>query len=272
MAVSTDSYFSNAIVGTPQVGADIDIYDTGASPKYAVGFGFTRADGCKYRYCHFGAISNRGILVSTDVDESSLIYRDDSRMVALVANYVTPAGETIAPNAIDARYMQVTITATANQFAGAYISITSGTGIGFTYRIKGNTATDDPSTSDVRLDLYDKIVVAVDSNTGFQIAGNPYANLEIVDDSDDRLAAGATVTNNSATDYGWIQTRGVATVLQDAVLPATGDQVFVSSNTDGAIMGSAILATSSNQTFGRVGYCVHPATATYYSCVFLELE
>jgi len=272
MAVSANSYFSNSIIGTPQVGADIDIYDTGSSPKYAVGFGFTRADGAKYRYAHFGATTNRGVLASTDVDESNLIYTDAARMVALTANLVDVEGETITPNSIDSRYMQVTVTATADQFAGGYVSINSGTGIGFTYRIKGNTATDDPSSDDCRLELYDKIVVAIDSNSGLQLCGSRYANLEIVDDSDDRLAAGVTVTNNSSSGYGWVQTRGVATVLQDATLPTTGDTVYVSSNTDGAICGTVLLATSTHQRFQRVGQCIHPATATYYSCVFLELE
>ena len=70
MAVSSSSYFSNSIVGQPQVGADIDIYESSTSPKYAVGFGFTRADGCKYRYAHFGATTNRGVMVSTDLSET----------------------------------------------------------------------------------------------------------------------------------------------------------------------------------------------------------
>ena len=77
MAVSSSSFFSNAIVGTPQVGADIDVYGSSTSPKFAVGFGFTRADGSKYRYSHFGAATNRGLCVSTDVSEIQQLYVDN---------------------------------------------------------------------------------------------------------------------------------------------------------------------------------------------------
>ena len=272
MAVSTNSYFSNSIIGTPQVGADIDLYGTDLTPKLAVGTGFTRADGCKYRYCHFGLLVATGVVLSRDISETEHIYVDDERMVALVANESQISGETLGPNEIGSRYMQVTITASANQFAGGYVSITSGTGIAFQYRIRGNTANGTPNSADVYLELYDKIVVAVDSNTGFQIAGNPYANLEIVDDTDDRLAVGVACTNHTLGSYGWVQTYGTSTILSGALIAKTGQQVFNSSNTDGAVVGSVITATSSNQTFGRLGYCVIPATATYYSVCFLELE
>ena len=268
----SSNYYSNSIIGTPQVGADIDIYESSTSPKYAIGFGFTRADGNKYRYCQFGAATNRGLVVSRDVSETDFIYADNVRLVALVANEVTIAGETLAPNKIDSRYMQVTITASSNQFAGGYVSITSGTGIGFQYRIRGNTANGTPSTGDVYLELYDPIQVAVDSNTGFQIAGLAWSDIEVLDDGDDRLAAGVTVNNNSDQSYGWVQTYGVSTILSSLVLPTIGQQIFASSNTDGAIEGSVRLATSSNQTFARIGYCIQPASATYYGLNFLELE
>ncbi len=272
MAVSTNSYFSNAIIGTPQVGADIDLYGTDLTPKLAVGTGFTRSDGCKYRYCHFGLLSAKGVLMSRDISETDQLYIDNARMVSLVANYVQKPGETLGPNVIGSNYIQVTLTVTADQYAGGYVSITSGTGIGFQYRIRGCTATNNPVSGDAYLELYDKLVVAVDSNTGLQISGLPYANLEIVDDSDDRLAVGVPVTNNSIGSYGWVQTYGTATVLQDASIPVIGGQVYVSSNTNGAIAGTVLLSTSTNQRFARVGYCIMPATATYYSCVFLELE
>jgi hypothetical protein len=272
MAISTNSYFSNSIIGTPQVGADIDLYGADTSPKYAVGFGFTRADGTKYRYCHFGAVSAVGKLVSTDVDEVQQLYIDNARMVALVADLVKKPGETLGPNVVGSNYIQVTLTTSADQFAGGYVSITSGTGIGFTYRVRGCTATGTPNSTDAYLELYDKIQVAVDSNTGLQIFGSPYADLEIVDDSDDRIVAGVTVTNISAASYGWVQTRGIGTVLQGATLPVQGDSVYVSSNTDGAVVGTVLTATSTSQKFTRVGTCIMPATATYYSCVLIELE
>lgn len=271
MAVSTNSYFSNAIVGQTQIGADFNIYDVSTTPKYAVGLGFTRSDGAKFRYAHFGATTARGVLVSTDLSESQLDWAP-GYTAALAANLTTPNGTSIAPNAINSQYLQLTITASAGQFAGGYVTIASGTGLGFQYRVKDNTATGNPVTGDCYLELYDKVQAAIDSNTAVQITGCPYANLEILDDSDDRFPAGVTVSNVSSSGYAWIQTGGVGTVLQDAVVGAVGATAFVSSNTDGAIMASVLTATSSNQRFATVGTIINPGTNANYSTVFLTLE
>lgn len=66
MAISTTGYFSNAIVGQPQAGADIDIHEVNSTPKFALGFGFTRSDGNKYRYVQLSAATSAGTLVSYD--------------------------------------------------------------------------------------------------------------------------------------------------------------------------------------------------------------
>ena len=271
MAVSTTSYFSNSIVGQPQVGADIDIFDTASSPKYAVGFGFQRADGAKFRYVHFGAISNRGTLVATDRSESSLSKIEN--VGALVANITKRANETINPNAIGARYMQLVISATAQQFEGGYLTFTTGTGVGFTYRIKGHTVTTDanPVTGNIYLDLHDSIVVALDSNSDIAIAGNPYANLESATTTDE-LPVGVTITNNTATNYGWVQTHGIVGVLQDATIGTQGDPVSISSATAGAIQAAEAESNTNLLVYPVVGYMVEPGSSADYSLVYLTLE
>ena len=273
MAVSTDNYYSNSIVGQPQVGADIDIYETSSSPKYAIGFGFTRGDGNKYRYGHFGELTNRGALVGTDVSESGLAKIED--VGALVANLTTRGSSINAPNAVGARYMQLVITATANQFTGGYITITTGTGAGYTYRIRGNTATSagSPVTGNIYLDLWDKIQVAIDSNSDIAIAGSSYANLEAALSSDNPVPVGVAVTGNTITDYGWIQTAGVGGVLQDVSIFTIGSVVTVSSNTAGAVTN--LPTTSSGSVYAAqavVGYGVEPGSSADYSIVNLTLE
>ena len=272
MAVSANSYFSNSIIGIPQVGADIDIYESSTNPKYAVGFGFTRADGNKYRYCHFGALSNRGTMVATDVSESGLTKIEN--VGCTVALTTKKAGEIINPNAIGSRYMQLVITATADQFAGAYVAITTGVGAGFTYRIKGNTATSaaTPVTGNIYLDLYDPIQVAIDSNSDIVIGGSAYANLEGATTTD-KTPAGATVTNNTATSYGWITTAGITAVLQDANIGTIGAPVALSTNTTGAIMAvGSTSGTPSNLMLAQIGYLVEAGSSADYSLVYLTLE
>ncbi len=274
MAVSTSSYFSNSIIGSPQLGADIDIYESSSNPKYAVGFGFIRADGNKYRYCHFGALSNRGTLVSTDVSESGLTKIEN--IGCTVANTTKKAGEIINPNAIGARYMQLVITATADQFAGAYLTVATGAGAGFTYRIAGNTATSagNPVTGNIYMDLCDPIQVAIDSNSDIVIAGSAYANLEAATTTD-AVPVGVTVTNNSASSYGFVTTGGVTGVLQDITIGTVGKPVFLSTQTAGDVMATAATLISTSSSFFTipiVGYLVEAGSSADYSLVYLTLE
>lgn len=277
MAVSTSSYFSNSIIGTPGLGADIDIYESSTNPKYAVGFGFTRADGNKYRYCHFGALSNRGNIVSTDASESS-----QTSTVLNVAptgtNNVLRAGETLRANYAGARYMQLLVTATADQFAGGYITVISGSGTGYTYRIAGNTATSDnvPTTGHIFMDLFDPIQTPLGTDSDITICGSPYANLE-PSDGDSALIGtpvGVTVTGNSAASYGWICTHGVIGALTAAPVATPGDWVAVSTSTAGAVI-ALNQDSATNTTFAfspMVGYFINPASATAYSQVYLTIE
>ena len=74
MAIGTGIWFNNSLVGIPSVASDVDIHrtDVAASAKFAIGTGFERSDGARFRYCHFGASCNRGIVVATDASESCL--------------------------------------------------------------------------------------------------------------------------------------------------------------------------------------------------------
>jgi hypothetical protein len=268
MAVSTSSYFSNSIVGAPQLGADIDLYAAHTSPKYQVGFGITRGDGNKFRYSHFGALTAAGALTAVDRSES-----DQYAVIkagALAASLTKVGGETMNVNAIGSRYAALVITATAHQFAGGYLVVHSGTGFGFTYHIKDNDATSAQITSNTVVQLYDPIVVALDSNSEITITGHNYANLEPITTTDP-CPAGVAVTNVSASGYGWVQTRGPVGVLQDATIGTIAKGlVSVSSNTTGAVGIAGASLTGPN--YPIVGYLLNPGTSAAYSTVFLTLE
>ena len=94
MAVSSSSYFNNAIVGQPQVGGDVDITETHTSPKYAVGQLWTRSDGAKFAYAHFGATTTQGRLCSQDISESGAIALNTLTVVAPNAAQNTDDGTT----------------------------------------------------------------------------------------------------------------------------------------------------------------------------------
>jgi hypothetical protein len=270
--LSNTNYYSNAIVGTPGVGSDIDLYASHSAPKYQVGFGFVRGDGNKYHYGQFTAIANRGTLVApvtTECDQTEIL-----KAGALVANLTKQGGEIMNPNAIGSRYAQLIVSASANQFAGGYLTIASGTGFGFTYRIKGNDTTANQVTGSTFLNLYDPIVVALDSNSCVTISSSRYAALTPATTLTATCAsvAGVTVSNNSANSYGWICTGGKVGVLQDINIGISGKPVGLSTTTAGSIMVLGSTVTVSGFAVNQIGYVVQPGSSAEYSIVYLNLD
>lgn len=282
MTIQAVSYFSNAIVGIPNVGDGIDIYRVDTTPKYYIGFGFTRADGAKFRYGENGAsATNRGVLVCPADTEngrgSTAVDIDD--MVWNSANATKIDGENINPGAVGSHYLQATLASvTANQFKGGHLVITGDTGTGYTYRVLGNTATNDPVTGAVRIQLYEPLVESLDSSTDIAIVSCRYANLVLNNansNTANNCAVGITCAGMSATNYGWIQTRGIVGVLQGAALPVQGQLVQAASDVAGAIVAYTSVSSTAvtmNSYTNIVGYCVDPGDDTGHSVIYLQLE
>jgi hypothetical protein len=211
MAVTTTGWFSNAIQGIPQVGADFDIFDKHATARYAVGTRVQRQDGNEYVYSHFGADTNRGLLVAQDISESGESAVVDNALIAPASAVTTSDGT------IGSKFIQMTnASITADQFAGGYF-------------------TGDPTTGDIRIELHDPLQVAIDNTTDVMITGSLYANLEAATSATDHIVAGVTVSTMdvSAQAYGWIQTKGNVAGLVDGTI-AGGEMVTLSDGVSGA--------------------------------------
>lgn len=232
MAVSTD-WVSTSIV-LPAGGGDFNRFDKHATQKYAIGTRIVTNDGNEYVYSHFGADVNRGVFVATDASESSVVDTDNA--------VIAPASaQTTSDGTVGSKFLEVTLAGvTSNQFAGGTLVTTDDTGEGYTYRIKGNTATGDPTTGNIRIELYEKLQVAVDATTDIAIQGCIYQNLEIATAGTDTVLAGVTCSTMDVSEqaYGWIQTKGVVGVLQDGTI-AIGDVVTLSDGVDGAVQTAA---------------------------------
>lgn len=291
MAFSGTSYFNNAIVGIPQVGADVDIFENSTTPTFAVGTRFTRSDGNEYVYAHFGAaagtLSQAGFIVSTDISESGT-----SQALAriLASGSVTAiSGETITPGTKGSHYVELIGGGVeADEYAGGYFQITGGgssdlAGGRYTYRIRGNTASSAKTTGaklTYYLELYEPIqqTLAGAQDSGMRILGSRYANLESAVARTDMFVAGVTTASHMATDtFGWVQTRGLAGVRTDASNCGLGSAVAISENVPGCANGFADLKTATGTHFQEqqiIGYCIDSciaATATQLMAVVINI-
>lgn len=266
MALDANSYFSNqAAVGLGgATGGQFDKFEQHATPKYQLGFKIETNDGTVYRYAQFGAVTNRGTLVSQDLSETSVVDTDNA--VIAPASAVSVADESQKPGAINSHYAQITLAAvTADQFAGAKFVVTDDTGEGFTYDVLGNTATDNPATGDIRIQFAQGLVVALTTTSDIAITGSPYNDVEIATTGTDEFPVGvACNTSTAALPFGWIQTKGTVGILQDGTI-ALGDMVGI-----GTTAGS--VATLAVFTSPYVGFCVDPGDTTGHGTFRISLE
>jgi hypothetical protein len=209
---------------------DFNKFDKHATQKFPLGHKVETADGSVYRYSHFGADTNRGVLVSTDRSETCLV-DDDNHIIASASAVNTTDG------LIGSRFIQMTLASiTKNQFVGGKLVTTDDAGEGYTYDIKGNTATDDPATGDIRIELHQPLQVAVTTATDIAIVGSLYHDLEVATMTD-ALVVGVSCSTMDVSEqpFGWIQTKGVCGVLQDVNVPTIGAVATLSNITSGAV-------------------------------------
>lgn len=275
MATDNNSYFTNAVPGGNLI-FDGNIYRLDATPKYPLGFAVSRADGSRYRYAQFGAATNRGVLVSQDVSETSIPDTDNG-----IAGSVT----TSATSTAGSRYVEITMAGViANQFAGGYFTTNDDTGEGYTYRIKGNSATGSGvdgigvAATTYILVLYDPLVASLDGTTDYSIIGLPWNDVEVATRATDSVLSGVSQrTSTAALPFAFVQTAGVCTVLQDIHVPAIGDPVMLSPLTAGSVAkyfglgsnGATDVAVEGAQFV--IGYCVDAGDSTGHTVIMLNL-
>lgn len=270
MAISTSSnYYSNAIVGQPMVGADINVYDRNSTPKYAVGFGFIRADGNCFRYVQYGAAVAAGTLVGNGATNTNL--QSTNALVVAPATAQAIANEIITAGSAGSRYVEIILATVANnQFAGGYLVTTKDTGWGYTYRIRGNTATNTPTTGNFRCELYEPIKVALDNTTDIAIAAPKYGNAYNVVPIEGSTSnyVGVVMSAASNSDYGWVCTKGFVGCLTSATNVGQGN-VAAASLMSGAYIQ---LQTLTSLAFQRLGTVIVPGVASQLGIINLDLE
>lgn len=270
---------NNAVPGLANGIGESSIYDIDARAKFAIGTGFVRADGNRYRYGNFITACTQGKLVShlrADLDKVST----NALLVAPAAAYQQP-NETpgLYPGAIGSRYLIYTLASTIkDQFQGGYITMTKDTGVGYSYRIKGNTAaaTLNAVANLVIIELYEPLVVAIDTTTDTSVTASLYNDLVAgFASAANNICVGVTVANMTANTYGWICTHGVCACLQDGTV-ANGDMIQASALTAGAFSTYGVGTTSNGAgiLFGGqvIGYAIDQSATTQHATIYLQIE
>lgn len=277
MALSTSTYYSNSIVGQMMAGADIDVTSADPAPRYPIGTGFTRADGNVFRYAHVGTATNAGQLVGPTTASGGATY--GAAVVVAPASAVAQASEfPITPGSVGSHFVEVTIAGIAiNKYQGGYLITTRGTGVGETYRIVSNTATNTPATGNLQIRTAEPIKVALTVSTGLIIVPSMFTDCTVSATTSTQSSGVLMSTTTAANLWAWVCTRGVVGCAEDATISVTAGQQLVASrvtagsygtmNTGGLTLG---VAATNNPI---IGYSITPAaSSSRVGSIFLQLE
>lgn len=284
MSSNNSSYFSGGFPSDNNIFAG-NVLAIDANPKYFLGFRAGRADGNVYRYGQFGTPASAAHLVSTlNADFNA---ESDNALAVGSAAAAQVSGEP-QPGVIGSRYVEIKGSLiVANQFAGGYLIIESGTGssANCSYAIKGNTASASfttPSGTTVGthfiVELRDRLQSTLDATTDIAIISSPYSDLGVCTRVTATVPVGVSISlTTTASPFAFIQTWGVGACLSSAMTPALGTMAIPSALVAGALDiyagGSVGTVSATNLQMGPiVGYYLQAATASRNAPVYLTIS
>lgn len=279
MALNVNTYFSNSIQGIPGAGVDVNIETVDAAPRYPAGYLVERADGNRFRYVNVGTATNSGLLVGPSTSTGAAAY-GTALVVASASAVSLPQEYPILPGQVGSHYIQVTIASiAANKYQGGYLVTTGGTGVGQTYRIVGNTATGNPTSTTLYIQLAEALQVAVTTATGIIIVQSMFTDLAACATSATTATGVLMGTTTSTNLWGWVCTHGICGCAEDATTnaPAVGVPVVCSVNSAGyyqAITVASATTMGGVSSQPQVGYVLAVAggTKNRQGVIFLTLE
>lgn len=210
------------------------------------------ADGRIFRYASAGAVNLAAGLTNVTP--------------AKVANHTNIA---VAAATVGARKVTVTLGATAatqDQYKDGFLVVIDVAGVGAAYRITGNAAIGSGLSGDVTLE--EGIATALTASSKVSLVPSVYGSVIVHPGSSTGfVAAGTNNVAVAATNFFWVQTGGIASVLSDGVI-AKGIQSVLTTN---AVAG-ALITQGTNTTVEPVGVAVEATVDTKYYPQLLTLD
>ena len=152
--------------------------------------------------------------------------------------------------------------ATANQYAGGTIVINDVDGQGNIYTIKSHPAADASASLVLTLDGNDAVRVALTTSSQACLFPNLYNGVIVNPTTPTNRPVGVAVKAITASYYGWIQTKGVSTCLNDG-----GTAVGLGLAPSQAVAGAMKTMAA---TLHQVGSALQAGVDTEYPTVYLS--
>lgn len=221
------------------------LYSSSATQFHAVGERMVCNDGREFRYCKMGAVAG----VVGKLYQAPAEVTGDQNLTA-VANSI---GDTTA-------VFTTTVTVTANQYAGGWLLVSVTPDAGRMYKIKSHTAYTAAAPTFL---LEDSIQAAWTTSTRCDLIANPYNAVVVNPTTATSIPVGAVVFILAISEFGWLQTKGVAAILNDV-----GSTVGTNVSASNAVAGAVEAAVTAQ---AACGFAVTGIANTEYGAIFLTL-
>ena len=196
-----------------------DDFVSSATQAHALGTRVETDDGRVYRYCQAGA--------------SDLVAGNCLQSSAIITTHLANTPPAVALGATSFAYTPGATAGAANLYAEGYLQVDTTPGNGYTYAVAGHAAI--TASTAFTLNLKEPIQVALTTSSRVGLIANPYKNvIQMPVTTATGTLVGIAPSIISATQYGWIQTWGMASVLTTGT-PALGAIVM----TPGSVAGAA---------------------------------
>lgn len=215
----------------PQI-AGQDIYAISSTQNASLGTYMETDDGRGFRYAKVGALAT----------VPGKVYQGPAEDTT---NLSPSGGLSISAAAIGATTVTLTssITLTANALAGGTMVVVITPGLGQAYKIASNTAV--TAAAGMVITLEDPIRVALTTSSKIGLRKNLYDGVVVAPTTMTNSIVGVAPIVQTAAYYGWLQTHGIASVLQTGTGTCGTALGFLQGGTEGslapAIAGTPIL-------------------------------
>jgi hypothetical protein len=204
------------------------IYDVSSTAKGPVGSKRVLADGRAFRYCYFAGACAAGKLAALDVTSQVVATTAATALrnsAGTAADYAAAATGPVYLLDTD----KFTAAHSDGVFDGGYLIHVAG---GAQVKIAGSDYT--ASTSLLKLDIYDSLPIAFDSEDTVQVVGSDFYGLTIAVAGSDDHVVGVPLVAVAAGEYAWVQRSGTAMGFADGTISA-GMLLTLSDGTNGAV-------------------------------------
>ena len=211
---------ANGLTGPAQAFGQ-PLFVSSATPQMALGTEARTSDGRHFRYALCGSTATvAGSLYATAAELTN-------------HDHLTPAVAAIGATAISVTLGATAVT--ANQYAGGLLVVDSAPGEGYSYFIVSHPAAD-LSTACVFTIEAPGLIVAITASSEVTLTPNPYSKVIIVPATTKTGAVvGVATYIITASEYGWLQTKGQCGVLCAGTI-AVGAAAVSPSGTAGAVV------------------------------------